>query len=212
MRHLWNIFGRVVLCACLFHPIPCLAQGGVEITSQLKAISTLAEGYRQTREESKLNAALLKASETVDIFPEDPRGYILLGSLYLEYPENRYAAERAEEYLYRAYELSPQDARTRFLLGKAYFMQRRFYSARELWLPLLAELPDDSELAFDLMTLTASAYLLPGQLPEGLAEVSALQKQNPESQTLKTFLEKLGNLSRSIQLAEQKGAAASHAE
>lgn len=202
MRLMRQFFGWSMVAACLF-PGFSMAQG-TDITNGLNAGVKLAQEYRQTREADKLNAALLKASEVTDAFPDDPRGYILLGSLYLEYPENRYAAERAEEFLYRAYELSPQDARTRFLLGKAYFMQRRFYSARELWLPLLAELSDDSELAFDLMTLTASAYVLPGHLTQGLMEVSALYKQNPQNQTIKTFLTKLDNLLQEMQIAQGK--------
>lgn len=174
------------------------------IAAKLHASSQLAqEAY--SRNPSKLSEALLKAAEAVDTSPNDPRSNLLLGSLYLEYPDNRYAAERAEEYLYRAYELSPHDARIRFLLGKAYFMQRRFYSARELWLPLLAELSNDSELAFDLMTLTASAYVLPGHLPQGLMDVSALYKKNPQNQTLKTFLTKLDNLLQELQIAQGKG-------
>ncbi len=205
MKRLWKVFGYGLLAMGLFQPSFSLAQDGGDSASGLKASVTLAQEYRQTREASKLNAALLKAAETTDAFPDDPRGYILLGSLYLEYPDNRYAAERAEEFLYRAYELSPQDARARFLLGKAYFVQRRFYSARELWLPLLAELPDDSEMAFDLMTLTASAYVLPGHLGQGLTEVAALYKENPKNQTVKTFLSKLDTLLQEMQIAQGKG-------
>lgn len=122
-----------------------------------------------------LELALLSAAVAADALPEDSRPHILIGSLYLRLSENALALQEAEAAFLTALDLAPGDVRATTLLGQVYFLQRRFYSARTSWLPLLIAEADG--LGSTLLSQTLQAYLLNDDVLLGLQELNELRLQ-----------------------------------
>ncbi len=143
------------------------------------AVADYETALENPASEAHLQLALLSAATAADAAPNDPRPQILLGSLYLRLSENALALEQAETALLTALDLSPLDARASTLLGQVYFLQRRFYSARSAWLPLL--IAEANSLAPTLLGQTLQAYLLNDDVVLGLKELAELRQHHNDN-------------------------------
>lgn len=128
---------------------------------------------------ARYRQALVDAAAAVDAAPADPRPHLLLGSVYMRHSANRLALEHAEDSFLTALDLAPGDIRAQTLLAETYFLQRRFHSARQVWLALLAG--DAPNLAPSFVAQALRAYLLNGDLELGLREMPELRRRMPDN-------------------------------
>lgn len=148
---------------------------------RLQQAILLLERYQAQNETAVWKDALLHAASAVDLNPDSAANWRTLGAIYLANPD-RLSLQNAESALLRARQLAPNDKMSLLLLGETYIQGRRFYSARQVLLPLLQEAPP--ALAAQLVKQLLQAYTLNGDPKDGLAEVAVYRKQSPQNTTL----------------------------
>ncbi len=172
-------FRTLILAAALFSS-PASAWAEAEASEILrKALTSFEHHLADQLDPAKYRQALVNAAAAVDAAPADPRSHLLLGSVYLRHSVNRIALERAEDSFLTALDLAPGDIRAQTLLAETYFLQRRFHSARQVWLELLVG--DAPNLAPSFVAQALRAYLLNGDLELGLRELPRLRRKSPDN-------------------------------
>lgn len=177
-NHFARACSLLLVAALVASPAAARAdEGSVEALDKAAAAFELHLADRL--DPAKYRQAMVDAAAAVDAAPADPRAHLLLGSVYLRRSADRLALERAEDSFLTALDLAPGDIRARTLLAETYSLQRRFHSARQVWLGLLVE--DAPNLASSFVAQSLRAYLLNGDLELGLREVPELRRRMPDN-------------------------------
>ncbi len=147
----------------------------------LKAVEA-ARMSEENADRQSFIKAVAYCEAALELDPEAPHFWMLLGDLYHRINHVERAKLMAEAALERSLELRPDNPPCRLLLARVLFEQAEYSDALAVYTETAEKYPD--ALTPGIIELMGQCYLLDGRFEQGGADFSALSAKYPENKAL----------------------------